>query len=288
MIRMQVPAPQWLQQTPQGISYAQPAGAAVFTNAIHPNPLEGLSQHNPWHGMAGRAGDTGLLALAPVSKTSVVQNNVDPAWQRSLEIEPTVGPQAGPMMLFDAGMAQGEQMSVASPRWVIQTSPTGQKTATMVSTNTMGVQRNMAQSTSSGTSATRVNTNPLTEPPIVPQTPPPKPTPNTTNTTPSGDGSDGGGVTYAPSGGMAMDVVDGGDALNRYWQQKRQEEEAAERAAMLEAERRQQAAMAIAAAKAQEELRRPSWMPLIIAGGAIAALAWWASKGSGSEGSKGA
>lgn len=285
MIRMQVPAPQWLQQTPQGISYAQPTGAAVFTNAIRPNPLEGLSQHTPWHGMAGRAGDTGLLALAPVSKTSVVQNNVDPAWQRSLEIKPTVGPQAGPMMLFDAGMAQGEQLSATSPRRVFQTSPTGQKTAIVVS---MGEERNMAQSTSSGTSATRVNTNPLTEPPIVPQTPPPKPTPNTTSTTPSGDGSDGGGVSYAPGGGIAQDVIDGGDALNRYWEEKQKEEWAAKQAAMLDAERREQAAMAIAAAKAQEELRRPSWMPLIIAGGAIAALAWWASKGSGSEGSKGA
>ena len=40
MIQMQVPAPQWIQQTPQGLAYAQPAGAAVFTNAIRPNPLE--------------------------------------------------------------------------------------------------------------------------------------------------------------------------------------------------------------------------------------------------------
>jgi hypothetical protein len=274
MIRMQVPAPQWLQQTPQGISYAQPTGAAVFTNAIRPNPFERLGQHNQWNGMAGHAGDTGLLALAPASTTSVVQNNTDPAWQRSLDIDPTVGPQAGPMMLFDAGIAQGQEMTAtAAPRWVIQTSPTGQKTATMVSTNTMGVQRNMAQTTSSGTSATRVNTNPLTEPPIVSQTPPPKPT---QNTTPSGDGSDGGGVTYAPGGG----IVDGGSALRDYWEQKHKEEMAAQQAAMLAAEQQEQAAMAAAAAKAQAELSRPSWMPLILGGAVIAGLAWWATSGS--------
>lgn len=53
MIRMQVSAPQWLQQTPQGISYAQPAGAAVFTNAIHPNPLEGgsMAGFDSWGGL---------------------------------------------------------------------------------------------------------------------------------------------------------------------------------------------------------------------------------------------
>ena len=284
MIRMQVPAPQWLQQTPQGISYAQPAGAAVFTNALRPNPLEGLSQQNPCHGMAGRAGDTGLLALAPVSKTSVVQNNVDPAWQRSIEIDPTVGPQAGPMMLFDAGMAQGEQMSVASPRWVIQTSPTGQKTAMMVSPSASpgasGVPRNMAQSTSSGTSATRINTNPLTEPPIASQAPPPKPA---QNTTPSGDGWDGGGVNYTSDGGMFPDVVDGGSAIAQEMARQAKAKEAAFYAAMAAEEARRRAAAPAPVATSSNTL-----LPILIAGGAIAALAWWASKGSASEGSKGA
>ncbi len=53
MIRMQVPAPQWIQQTPQGLAYAQPAGAAVFTNAIRPNPLEDASMagFDSWGGL---------------------------------------------------------------------------------------------------------------------------------------------------------------------------------------------------------------------------------------------
>lgn len=287
MIRMQVPAPQWLQQTPQGISYAQPTGAAVFTNALRPNPLEGLGQQNPWHGMAGRAGDTGLLALAPVSKTSVVQNNVDPAWRRSIEIDPTFGPQAGPMMLVDAGLPQGEQMFVAAPRWVLQTSPTGQKTAMMVapsaSPGASGVPRNMAQSTSSGTAATRVNTNPLTEPPIASQNPPPKPA---QNTTPSGDGWDGGGDTYMPGGGMFPDVVDGGSAIAQEMARQAKAREAAFYAEMAAEEARRRAA-----ASAVVPPKSNSFLPILIAGGAIAALALWASsnsKGSPAEGSKGA
>lgn len=63
MIRMQVPAPQWLQQTPQGISYAQPTGAAVFTNAIHPNPLEGGGGLNGFDSWGG-------LGAMPASSTS--------------------------------------------------------------------------------------------------------------------------------------------------------------------------------------------------------------------------
>ena len=282
MIQMQVPAPQWLQQTPQGLAYAQPAGAAVFTNTLRPNLLEGVGQHSPWSSMGGRAGDSPLLSLATTPQTSVAQNNVDPAWQQSLYIAPSAGPQAGPLMLVDAGIAQGENLTAINPsRWVIQTSPTGQKTATMVSANTMGVKRNdLAQTTSPSTSSARINTNPFREPPIDSQNPPKKPTPNTT-TTPSGDGSDGGGVTYDDYGGGA---VTGEPALRAYWEQKHKEEMAAQQAAMLAAEQQQKAAMSAAAAKAQAELSQPSWMPLILGGAVIAGLAWWAT--SGSSGSK--
>ena len=65
MIQMQVPAPQWLQQTPQGLAYAQPAGAAVFTNAIHPNPLEGggMAGFDPWGGLWSTSTQSDFILL---------------------------------------------------------------------------------------------------------------------------------------------------------------------------------------------------------------------------------
>jgi hypothetical protein len=54
---MQVPAPQWIQASPRGPVFVQPAGAAAFANQI--NPLEatqGLSGGRCWSGMAGLSG----------------------------------------------------------------------------------------------------------------------------------------------------------------------------------------------------------------------------------------
>jgi hypothetical protein len=54
---MQIPAPQWIQASPSGPVFVQPAGAAAFANPI--NPLEatqGLSGGRCWSGMAGLSG----------------------------------------------------------------------------------------------------------------------------------------------------------------------------------------------------------------------------------------
>jgi hypothetical protein len=260
---MQIPAPQWIQASPRGPVFVQPAGAAAFANPI--NPLEatqGLSGGRCWSGMAGHAGDSsGLLRLAPASTT-----NVDPAWQRDLYLDPTMGPEAGPLMLQDAGLYEGMEMSAPS-RFVIAPK-SGPSTSLMPSAPV----RNMASTTTAATatSSTRLR-SPLSEPPLDPDGPKKKPVPNTTSA--PVDPFDGGQPDlYNPQ------VVDGESAVREMLERQAKERQAQLMRAHAEAEAQRLAQQG--ALSAQSAQQGPSLLMIALGVGAVAGVAWWMSQPS--------
>ena len=259
---MQVPAPQWIQASPRGPVFVQPAGAAAFANQI--NPLEatqGLSGGRCWSGMSGHAGDSsGLLSFAPVSTT-----NVDPAWQRALYLDPTMGPEAGPLMLQDAGLYEGMEMS-APNRFVIAPKA-GPSTSLMPSAPV----RNMASTTTAATTASSTSLrSPLSEPPLDPDGPKKKPVPNTTS------------APVDPFDGGQPDLyldrpIDGESALRAESERQASERQAQAMRAYAEAERERLAQQrALAAIQATQQ--GPSFLMIALGLGAVAGAVWWMSK----------